>query len=64
MATGIRKTGEFCWINMLTPQPEQACAFFGTLLGWTYAEMPGMGSPIDRKDRQRLLNWFRKSRTG
>ncbi len=43
MATGIRKTGEFCWINMLTPQPEQACAFFGTLLGWTYAEMPGMG---------------------
>ena len=21
MATGTRKTGEFCWINMLTPQP-------------------------------------------
>jgi hypothetical protein len=33
MATGTRKTGEFCWINMLTPQPAEARAFFGTLLG-------------------------------
>ena len=43
MTTGIRKPGEFCWINMLTPQPAEARAFFGKLLGWTYVEMPGMG---------------------
>jgi predicted enzyme related to lactoylglutathione lyase len=40
---GTRKTGEFCWINMLTPQPEQARTFFSALLGWTYVEIPGIG---------------------
>ncbi len=43
MTTGTRRPGEFCWINMLTPRPEQARAFFGTLLDWTYADIPGMG---------------------
>jgi uncharacterized protein len=43
MTVGIRKTGEFCWINMITPQPAQAREFFGKLLGWTYSEMPGLG---------------------
>ncbi|MDG3006035.1 VOC family protein [Paludisphaera mucosa] len=38
-----RKVGEFCWINMLTSRPEDAKAFFGELLGWTYGEIPGMG---------------------
>jgi hypothetical protein len=46
MTTGTRKTGEFCWINMLTPQPAEARAFFGKLLGWTYVEMPGMGHAV------------------
>ena len=46
MATGTRKTGEFCWINMLTPQPAEARAFFGKLLGWTYVEIPGMGHRV------------------
>src|SRR5665213_1072562 len=43
MTTGTRKAGEFCWINMLTPQPALACEFFGKLLGWSFFEMPGMG---------------------
>ena len=43
MTAGTRKAGEFCWINMLTPQPAEACEFFGKLLGWTFSEMPGMG---------------------
>jgi predicted enzyme related to lactoylglutathione lyase len=43
---GIRKPGEFCWINMLTPQPDEARAFFAALLGWTYAEIPGVGHRI------------------
>jgi predicted enzyme related to lactoylglutathione lyase len=43
MAKGNRKPGEFCWINMLTPQPEAAREFFGKLLRWEYDEMPGMG---------------------
>ena len=41
--TGTRKAGDFCWINMLTPQPTEARAFFSKVLGWTYFEMPGMG---------------------
>ncbi len=46
MTIGTRKTGEFCWINMLTPQPAEARAFFGKLLGWTYIEMPGIGHRV------------------
>jgi uncharacterized protein len=46
MATGTRKAGEFCWINMLTPQPEQAREFFGQVLGWSYFEMPGIGHGV------------------
>ncbi|NOT34343.1 MAG: VOC family protein [Candidatus Eisenbacteria bacterium] len=43
MAKGIRKPGDFSWINMLTRHPDQAREFFGKLLGWTYIEIPGMG---------------------
>jgi predicted enzyme related to lactoylglutathione lyase len=43
MATGMRKAGEFCWTNMLTPRPAEAREFFGRLLGWTYFEIPGFG---------------------
>lgn len=25
MATGTRAFGDFCWINTLTPKPEEAC---------------------------------------
>jgi len=46
MATGTRKPGEFCWINMLTPQPAAAREFFGKLLGWAYVEMPGLGHRV------------------
>ena len=42
MTTGTRKTGEFCWINMLTPQPADARTFFSKVLGWTYVEMTGV----------------------
>jgi predicted enzyme related to lactoylglutathione lyase len=43
MATRIRKPGEFCWFNMLTPAPEAARDFYSKLLGWNYVELPGMG---------------------
>jgi len=46
MTTGMRNVGDFCWINMLTPRPAEARAFFGTLLGWSYGEMPGMGHVV------------------
>ncbi|MES2523156.1 MAG: VOC family protein [Gemmatimonadota bacterium] len=46
MATGVRSAGEFCWINILTPRPDQARQFFGALLGWGYAEMPGIGHRV------------------
>ncbi len=46
MPSGPRNTGDFCWINVLTPNPDEAQTFFGTLLGWQYVELPGMGHLI------------------
>lgn len=46
MATGIRQAGDFCWLNILTPQPKQAEEFFSRILGWTYSDLPGMGSLV------------------
>ncbi len=43
MATGIRGSGDFCWINILTSQPADEREFFAKVLGWTYFEMPGVG---------------------
>jgi predicted enzyme related to lactoylglutathione lyase len=41
-----RTPGEFCWINILTPDPDAARDFFSNLLGWEYGEIPSMGSLI------------------
>jgi predicted enzyme related to lactoylglutathione lyase len=46
MTIGTRRPGEFCWINMLTPDPPAARAFFGAVLDWSYVEMPGMGHRV------------------
>jgi predicted enzyme related to lactoylglutathione lyase len=35
--------GEICWLNMITPKPAEARAYFTRLLGWEYAEIPGLG---------------------
>lgn len=43
MTVGIRKPGEFCWVNMITPEPARARAFYEKVLGWSVTEMPGMG---------------------
>jgi predicted enzyme related to lactoylglutathione lyase len=51
MATGIRKPGDFCWINMVTPQPDQASEFFARVLGWTYFEMQGLGYGVQVEGR-------------
>jgi predicted enzyme related to lactoylglutathione lyase len=42
MTTGIRANNDFCWINMLTPQPAEAQRFFAALFDWTFTPM----SPI------------------
>ncbi len=46
MATGIRKSGEFCWINMLTSNPAEAREFFRGVFGWTYKDLPSMGGGL------------------
>ncbi len=48
----FRKPGEFCWINILTPDPAKAQKFFSDLLGWTWVDMPGVGyrMQLDGKD--------------
>lgn len=46
MATGERKIGEFCWINILTPDPAAAQQFFAATMGWQYVEIPGMGHRV------------------
>jgi catechol 2,3-dioxygenase-like lactoylglutathione lyase family enzyme len=58
MANGLRKAGEFCWTNMLTPRPAEAREFFGRILGWTYFEMPGIGHGVrvgGRNDSRHVL---------
>jgi predicted enzyme related to lactoylglutathione lyase len=46
MPTRERQVGEFCWINVLTPEPDRARAFFTDLLEWSYLEIPGMGHRV------------------
>jgi predicted enzyme related to lactoylglutathione lyase len=43
MAAAARKVGEFCWINLLTPDPLHDREFYSKLLRWSFAEIPGMG---------------------
>jgi predicted enzyme related to lactoylglutathione lyase len=52
MTAGVRKPGQFCWINILTADLPQAKAFFEKVLGWTYFDMGGIGYGIrvDGKD--------------
>ncbi len=50
MATGIRKSGEFCWINILTSNPAEAREFFSELFGWTYKDLPSMGGGLINAD--------------
>ena len=63
MTTGTPKAGDFCWINMLTPQPAEARAFFGELLGWTYAEIPGMGHGVQVGGRDSAASSTSRART-
>ena len=46
MTTADRKTGDFCWINLLTTEPKKAGDFFSNLLGWTFGDLGGVGSSI------------------
>jgi predicted enzyme related to lactoylglutathione lyase len=46
MTTRMRSTGEFCWFNLMTPQPAEARGFFGELFGWTYSEIPNVGHTV------------------
>ncbi len=48
MATGERSLHDFCWINVLTPDPEGSRDFFTRLLEWEFVEIPGMGYRIQR----------------
>ena len=52
MTTGIRKAGNFCWINIVTPDPTEAMEFFSKVLGWTFYDMPpyGHGVRVDGRD--------------
>ena len=38
-----RPAGHFCWINVVTPDPDADKAFYADVLGWTFSEIPGMG---------------------
>lgn len=46
MRAGVRGNSEFCWINVLTPDPDAARGFFARVLGWAYLEIPGKGHRI------------------
>lgn len=46
MASNVRGVGEFCWFNLMTPEPPKAQAFFSKVLEWTYQEIPGVGVTV------------------
>jgi predicted enzyme related to lactoylglutathione lyase len=46
MTVGSRSIHDFCWINILSPEPATAKDFFTKLFGWTYGDIPGMGYAI------------------
>lgn len=49
--SATRRVGDFCWINMLTTEPEAACAFYAKVLGWTFGKSPmGYTIRVDGKD--------------
>ena len=50
MASGVRKSGEFCWINIVTPKPQEARKFFSEMFGWSYNDMPEFGGGIIKAD--------------
>ena len=52
MGSGARKAGEFCWINVLTPNPAESKAWFSEILGWTYSDLAGMGDSIKVNGRE------------
>jgi len=52
MTDHVRPIGEFCWINVLSADPDGDRAFFAAVLGWTYREIPGMGHLILADDAQ------------
>jgi predicted enzyme related to lactoylglutathione lyase len=47
MPPRLREPGEFCWINIISPDLDGTRAFFSALLGWRFPEMPGMGYLIE-----------------
>lgn len=51
MTIRTRSPGEFCWINMLSPDLDAARGFYTAVLGWTFVEMPGMGYRVQAGGR-------------
>lgn len=41
-----RAIGEFCWINVFSPDSARDRAFFAALFGWTFVDIPSMGHRI------------------
>ena len=50
MAKGVRKSGEFCWINIVTAKPAEAREFFSRMFGWSYNDLPEFGGGIIKAD--------------
>ena len=42
-ATLVNTPGSMTWNDLVTPDPEQAVAYYGELFGWTFEEMPDSG---------------------
>ena len=42
-ATLVNTPGSLTWNDLVTPDPEAAEQFYGTLFGWTFEEIPGAG---------------------
>jgi hypothetical protein len=58
MTSFTRETGDFCWINMITPKPAEARRFFSQLLGWSFSEMQGVNGHVIEVDGRQVGGMF------
>lgn len=63
-ATLVNTPGSLTWNDLVTPDPEAAEQFYGTLFGWTFEEIPGAGGYRTIRNGDRMNGGIMPSQGG
>ena len=63
-ATLVNTPGSLTWNDLVTPDPEGAEQFYGTLFGWTFEEIPGAGGYRTIRNGDRMNGGIMPSQDG